>query len=163
MRRLIMTAAGCWPPSVPSSPTGCPAAHQAYPLPPPPQPSQSCLMTALQMGYLTGRRELPTPTPKPASPSPARAVSCCHTTCAPLLPACRVRAAAIFTGTEEWPMSAIALCATILLALVTAASAQRPPSAMPAAGSLARSPPTATAPSRSVMAQAAPAARLLER
>ena len=32
--------------------------HQAYPLPPPPQPSQSCLMTALQMGYLTGRREV---------------------------------------------------------------------------------------------------------
>ena len=31
---------------------------QAYPLPPPPQPSQSCLMTALQMGYLTGRREV---------------------------------------------------------------------------------------------------------
>jgi hypothetical protein len=30
--------------------------HQAYP--PPPQPSQSCLMTALQMGYLTGRREV---------------------------------------------------------------------------------------------------------
>jgi hypothetical protein len=30
--------------------------HQAYPLPP--QPSQSCLMTALQMGYLTGRREV---------------------------------------------------------------------------------------------------------
>jgi hypothetical protein len=30
----------------------------AYPLPPPPQPSQSCLMTALQMAYLTGRREL---------------------------------------------------------------------------------------------------------
>jgi hypothetical protein len=29
-----------------------------YPLPPPPQPSQSCLMTALQMGYLTGRREV---------------------------------------------------------------------------------------------------------
>jgi hypothetical protein len=32
-------------------------------LPPPralplPQPSQSCLMTALQMGYLTGRREV---------------------------------------------------------------------------------------------------------
>jgi hypothetical protein len=26
--------------------------------PPPPQPSQSCLMTALQMGYLTGRREV---------------------------------------------------------------------------------------------------------
>jgi hypothetical protein len=25
---------------------------------PPPQPSQSCLMTALQMGYLTGRREV---------------------------------------------------------------------------------------------------------
>jgi hypothetical protein len=24
----------------------------------PPQPSQSCLMTALQMGYLTGRREV---------------------------------------------------------------------------------------------------------
>src|SRR4029450_2085799 len=30
--------------------------HQAYPLPPPPQPSQS--LTALQMGYLTGRREV---------------------------------------------------------------------------------------------------------
>lgn len=29
-----------------------------YPLPPPPQPSQSCLMTALQMGYLAGRREV---------------------------------------------------------------------------------------------------------
>jgi hypothetical protein len=28
------------------------------PLPPPPQPSQSCLMTALQMAYLTGRREV---------------------------------------------------------------------------------------------------------
>jgi hypothetical protein len=27
-----------------------------YP-PPPPQPSQSCLMTTLQLGYLTGRRE----------------------------------------------------------------------------------------------------------
>jgi hypothetical protein len=25
---------------------------------PPPQPSQSCLMTALQMGYLTGQREV---------------------------------------------------------------------------------------------------------
>jgi hypothetical protein len=30
--------------------------RQAYP--PPQQPSQSCLMTALQMGYLTGRREI---------------------------------------------------------------------------------------------------------
>jgi hypothetical protein len=29
---------------------------QAYP-PPPPQGSPSCLMTALQLGYLTGRRE----------------------------------------------------------------------------------------------------------
>ena len=28
---------------------------QAYP---PPQPSQSCLMTALQLGYQTGRREV---------------------------------------------------------------------------------------------------------
>jgi len=25
---------------------------------PPPQPAQSCMMTALQMGYLTGRREV---------------------------------------------------------------------------------------------------------
>ena len=32
--------------------------RQIYPLSPPPQPSQSCLMTALQMGYLTGRREV---------------------------------------------------------------------------------------------------------
>jgi hypothetical protein len=38
------------------------AAHaDGLPLPqalPPPQPAQSCLMTALQMGYLTGRREV---------------------------------------------------------------------------------------------------------
>jgi hypothetical protein len=33
-----------------------PPSRQAYP--PPPQPSQSCLMTALQLGYLTGRREV---------------------------------------------------------------------------------------------------------
>jgi hypothetical protein len=45
--------------------------RSAYP--PPPQPSQSCLMTALPAV------KLPTPTPKPASPSPARAVSCCRT------------------------------------------------------------------------------------
>ena len=32
--------------------------RQIYPLSPPPQPSQSCLMTAPQMGYLTGRREV---------------------------------------------------------------------------------------------------------
>jgi hypothetical protein len=34
--------------------------RQAYPVPVPAQgsPSQSCLMTALQLGYLTGRREL---------------------------------------------------------------------------------------------------------
>jgi hypothetical protein len=40
-----------------------PARGDGLPLPPravlpPPQPSQSCLMTALQMGYLTGRREV---------------------------------------------------------------------------------------------------------
>ena len=38
----------------------------AYPLPPPQQPSQSCLMTALQMGYLTGSREVASPTPRHA-------------------------------------------------------------------------------------------------
>ena len=39
-----------------------PARADGLPLPqaylPPPQPSQSCLMTALQLGYLTGRREV---------------------------------------------------------------------------------------------------------
>ena len=34
------------------------AAPQAYPVLVPLQGSQSCLMTALQMGYLTGRREV---------------------------------------------------------------------------------------------------------
>jgi hypothetical protein len=34
---------------------GLPPPPQAYP---PPQPSQSCLMTALQLGYQTGRREV---------------------------------------------------------------------------------------------------------
>ena len=37
----------------PARADGLPPPPQAYP---PPQPSQSCLMTALQMGYLTGRR-----------------------------------------------------------------------------------------------------------
>ena len=59
MRRLIMTAAAVLAtlgPVLADGPLVPP--HQAYPLPPPPQPSQSCLMTALQMGYRTGRREV---------------------------------------------------------------------------------------------------------
>jgi hypothetical protein len=59
MRRLIMTAAAVLATLDPVLADGLPLPpHQAYPLPPPPQPSQSCLMTALQMGYLTGRREI---------------------------------------------------------------------------------------------------------
>ena len=59
MRRLIMTAAAVLATLGPVLADGLSVPpHQAYPLPPPPQPSQSCLMTALQMGYLTGRREV---------------------------------------------------------------------------------------------------------
>jgi hypothetical protein len=55
MRRLIMTAAAVLATLGPVLADGrLVRPHQAYPLPPPPQPSQSCLMTALQMGYLTG-------------------------------------------------------------------------------------------------------------
>jgi hypothetical protein len=35
-----------------------PPRQGVYPVPVPPQGSPSCLMTALQMGYLTGRREI---------------------------------------------------------------------------------------------------------
>ena len=41
----------------PARADGLPPPRQAYPLPP--QPSQSCLMTALQLGYLTGSAVLP--------------------------------------------------------------------------------------------------------
>jgi hypothetical protein len=59
MRRLIITAAAVLATLGPVLADGLLVPpHQAYPLPPPPQPSQSCLMTALQMGYLTGRREV---------------------------------------------------------------------------------------------------------
>jgi hypothetical protein len=59
MRRLIMTAAAVLATLGPVLADGLLVPpHQAYPLPPLPQPSQSCLMTALQMGYLTGRREV---------------------------------------------------------------------------------------------------------
>jgi hypothetical protein len=58
MRRLIiMSAAAMLATLGPVLADGLPLPpHQAYP--PQPQPSQSCLMTALQMGYLTGRREV---------------------------------------------------------------------------------------------------------
>jgi hypothetical protein len=59
MRRLIITAAAVLATLGPVLADGLLVPpHQAYPLPPPPQPSQSCLMTALQLGYLTGRREV---------------------------------------------------------------------------------------------------------
>jgi hypothetical protein len=59
MRRLIITTAAVLATFGPVLADGLLVPpHQAYPLPPPPQPSQSCLMTALQMGYLTGRREV---------------------------------------------------------------------------------------------------------
>jgi hypothetical protein len=54
--RLIMTTAAVLATLGPVLADGLPAPRPAYP--PPPQPSQSCLMTALQMGYLTGRREV---------------------------------------------------------------------------------------------------------
>ena len=59
MRRLTITAAtvlATLGPVLANGPLVPP--HQAYPVPPPQQPSQSCLMTALQFGYLTGRREI---------------------------------------------------------------------------------------------------------
>jgi hypothetical protein len=57
MRRLIITAAAVLATLDPVLADGLRAGPRQYP-PPPPQPSQSCLMTALQMGYLTGRREV---------------------------------------------------------------------------------------------------------
>jgi hypothetical protein len=57
MRRLIMTAAAVLATLDPVLADGL-RARPAPAGPPPPQPSQSCLMTALQMGYLTGRREV---------------------------------------------------------------------------------------------------------
>jgi hypothetical protein len=57
MRRLIITAAAVLATLGPVLADGL----RARPAPAgllPPQPSQSCLMTALQMGYLTGRREV---------------------------------------------------------------------------------------------------------
>ena len=59
MRRLIIIAAAVLATLDPVLADGLLVPpHQAYPLPPPPQPAQSCMMTALQMGYLTGRREV---------------------------------------------------------------------------------------------------------
>jgi hypothetical protein len=59
MRRLIITAVAVLATLGPVLADGLLVPpHQAYPLPPPPQSSQSCLMTALQLGYLTGRREV---------------------------------------------------------------------------------------------------------
>ena len=59
MRRLITTAAAVLATLGPVLADGqLVPPHQAHTLPPPSQPSQSCLMTALQMGYLTGRREI---------------------------------------------------------------------------------------------------------
>jgi hypothetical protein len=57
MRRLIITAAAVLATLGPVLADGL-RARPAPAGPLPPQPSQSCLMTALQMGYLTGRREV---------------------------------------------------------------------------------------------------------
>jgi len=51
----LMLAAAIMVVALPVRADGLPPHH---PLPPLPQPSQSCLMTALQLGYLTGRREV---------------------------------------------------------------------------------------------------------
>ena len=60
MRRLIMTAAAVLATLGPVLADGLlvPPRTGLYPQPVPPQGSPSCLMTALQLGYLTGRREL---------------------------------------------------------------------------------------------------------
>ena len=62
MRKIISLAlagaimvVGLAPLNRPARADGLPPPPQAYP---PPQPSQSCLMTALQLGYQTGRREV---------------------------------------------------------------------------------------------------------
>jgi hypothetical protein len=57
MRRLITTAAAVLATLDPVLADGL-RARPAPAGPPPPQPSRSCLMTALQLGYLTGRREV---------------------------------------------------------------------------------------------------------
>ncbi len=51
----IIMVVGLAPLNRPARADGLPPPPQAYP---PPQPSQSCLMTALQLGYQTGRREV---------------------------------------------------------------------------------------------------------
>jgi len=57
MRRLIMATAAVLAALDPVLADGL-LVPPHHPLPRPPQPSQSCLMTALQLGYLTGRREV---------------------------------------------------------------------------------------------------------
>ena len=51
----IIMVVGLAPLNRPARADGLPPPPQAYP---PSQPSQSCLMTALQLGYQTGRREV---------------------------------------------------------------------------------------------------------
>ena len=59
MRRRIITAAAVLATLGPVLADGLLVPpHQAYPLPPSPQPSQACMMNALQLGYQTGRREV---------------------------------------------------------------------------------------------------------
>ena len=143
MRRLIITAAAVLATLGPVLADGLPVPpHQAYPLPPPPQPSQSCLMTALQMGYLTGRREV-------AYGSTLRLAYCSRGGNAALC--CRMFIwAALSTRPSgygppeipspgERPMKLTALFAAILLAFATAASAHKPRFAMPVVGLPARS------------------------
>ena len=97
---------------------------QAFPLPQPPQPSKSCLMTALQMGYLTGRREVAY-----ANIEACIAFTRSRGVVLPYewpryYPPAGYGPPSPYLERKEWPMSAITLCVTILLALVTAASAQ---------------------------------------
>jgi hypothetical protein len=54
--RSLITAAAVLATLDPGLADGLRAGPRQYPLPPPPQPSQSCLMTALQLDYQTGRR-----------------------------------------------------------------------------------------------------------
>src|SRR6476660_5536774 len=104
---------------------GLPPHQAAYPLPPPPQPSQSCLMTALQMGSLTGRREVAyANTEACIAFTRSRGVVLPYEWPRYYPPAGYGPPPPYWNG-RKWPMSAIALCVTILLALVTAASAQQ--------------------------------------
>ncbi len=95
---------------------------RAYPLPPPPQPSQSCLMTALQMGYLTGRREVAYPNTEACIAfTRSRGVVLPYSSAPRYIPASRA-----ITGHDETHHPDIRRSSLLVLRAPTAASAQHP-------------------------------------